>query len=660
MSLKVHHLAVPQKKYLSGGRLAALCAAASLLFFLAVVVRRAWLSDDAYITFRTVDNFINGYGLTWNTDERVQAYTHALWMFALSGVVALTREMYFTPIFFSIAMSLTAAGLLAWRGSRSWWASALGIFTLAMSNAFVDYSTSGLENPLSHLLMVVFLVVYFKKQPTLRKLFWLSLIASLAAVNRSDLLLVYIPALVYSWWQVRGWRSFGVAALGQLPLIGWEVFSLVYYGFLFPNTAYAKLNTGIATGESFRQGWFYLFHSLQNDPLTLVVIASGAVLALISGKKQQWPLAVGILLYLVYILKIGGDFMGGRFLTTLLLLAVALALQVDFRIVKGQWLLAVFVVVLVLGLSVPLPTYKVLTLAIQQEPEHAPVDGHGVADERLAYYMFTGLLKAWKLDEMPDHYNRRWGLEARAEAEENGVMTVTQHINIGIFGLFAGPQVHVVDGYALSDPLLARLPALYNRNWRIGHFERMVPEGYLETLESGENQFEDTDLGLYYEDLRLVTRGALFSPERWAAIWRLNSGQDDHLIDTMAYRFHDREMVELHMLQETKLEGFPSEDGRNLQIYTGGVVVNLPETLHAVQLEISLDHDDMYEIVYLREGYELGSQYLGDSKRSMGLALYEVSIPSEVSAEGFDHVQVYPFGGDGKYYLGHLTFQPEE
>ena len=40
----------------------------------------------------------------------------------------------------------------------------------------------------------------------------------------------------------------------------------------------------------------------------------------------------------------------------------------------------------------------------------------------------------------------------------------------------------------------------------------MVPDGYLETLESGENQFEDADLGMYYEDLRLVTQGPLFLP----------------------------------------------------------------------------------------------------------------------------------------------------
>ena len=42
------------------------------------------MGDDAHMTFRSVWNFVHGYGLTYNPDERVQAYTHPLWMFAIS------------------------------------------------------------------------------------------------------------------------------------------------------------------------------------------------------------------------------------------------------------------------------------------------------------------------------------------------------------------------------------------------------------------------------------------------------------------------------------------------------------------------------------------------------------------------------------------------
>ncbi len=34
------------------------------------------MGDDAYITYKTVYNFINEYGLRWNIAERVQSYTH--------------------------------------------------------------------------------------------------------------------------------------------------------------------------------------------------------------------------------------------------------------------------------------------------------------------------------------------------------------------------------------------------------------------------------------------------------------------------------------------------------------------------------------------------------------------------------------------------------
>jgi len=48
----------------------------ALLFFLVVIVRTAWVCDDAYITFRTARNFINGHGMRWNHFERVQSFTH--------------------------------------------------------------------------------------------------------------------------------------------------------------------------------------------------------------------------------------------------------------------------------------------------------------------------------------------------------------------------------------------------------------------------------------------------------------------------------------------------------------------------------------------------------------------------------------------------------
>ena len=54
-----------------------------ILIYAIAVLRTAWLSDDAYITFRVVDNAVHGLGLTWNPAERVQGYTHPLRLIAL-------------------------------------------------------------------------------------------------------------------------------------------------------------------------------------------------------------------------------------------------------------------------------------------------------------------------------------------------------------------------------------------------------------------------------------------------------------------------------------------------------------------------------------------------------------------------------------------------
>ena len=61
-----------------------------------VIIQNSWIAEDAYITLRTVGNFLHGFGLRWNIAERVQSYTHPLWFFLLSFGVFVTNEVYYT------------------------------------------------------------------------------------------------------------------------------------------------------------------------------------------------------------------------------------------------------------------------------------------------------------------------------------------------------------------------------------------------------------------------------------------------------------------------------------------------------------------------------------------------------------------------------------
>jgi hypothetical protein len=110
----------------------------ALALFFCVLIKNAWLSDDAYITLRTVSNFIHGYGLTWNADERVQTYTHPLWILLLSGTYFCVRSIYFSSLLLSLGVSAIAITLFAFRLVKSPLVAVVGLTILAASKSFVD------------------------------------------------------------------------------------------------------------------------------------------------------------------------------------------------------------------------------------------------------------------------------------------------------------------------------------------------------------------------------------------------------------------------------------------------------------------------------------------------------------------------------------------
>lgn len=493
------------------------------ILFAVVLVRTAWICDDAYITFRTVDNFVHGHGLTWNTDERVQVYTHPLWLFLVSSVDFITREIYFSVTALSLLISLAAAGVMAWRVSSGPRSAAMALLLGASSKAFVDYSTSGLENPLTHLLLVSFALVYLRGEFSSRRLFHLSLLAGLAACCRPDTILMYLPSLVFAVTKSRDRKRARPVLLGLLPLVLWETFSVIYYGFPFPNTAYAKLGTGIPALELVRQGGFYLLNSLRTDPLTLAAVAAGTTWACFRRNRRLLPLALGAWLYLAYVVWIGGDFMSGRFLTGPFFLAVLLLSQVGWR--RADAFGASFLIVAVAASLLPLAP-------VRSGPGYSreQFDGHGIADERGFYFPYSGLLASGRMGRAPV-IEKEAGLKARAAGG------VEVKYAIGFFGFFAGPGVHIIDPYGISDPLIARLPAVHNPRWRIGHFVRFIPRGYVRTLRRREILLDDRNLGEYYRRLNLVVRGKPFSLPRLREIYYLNTGRYNGLIDRSFYRF---------------------------------------------------------------------------------------------------------------------------
>ena len=471
-----------------------------LLLLAVVLVRTAWVCDDAFITFRVIDNLLHGHGLRWNIAERVQVYTHPLWLLALVPFSAMIGP-YYGSMLLGGALTLGLAGWLLARGAASTGAAVVALAALVGSQGFVDYGTSGLENPLAHALLVG---VYWRlRSPSTPGGDTVTAgLAFLAAVNRLDHLVLVAPALA-----VLGARRPGAVALGALPLVAWEGFALLYYGFPFPNTAYAKLGAGLPAGALARQAWTYLRVSWMWDPVTGWVTLAGVGLALAGRRRADLAVAAAIGLWHAYLVRAGGDHMAGRFLTPTFVLALLVGIQRPIGPRTAGGLVAGLAVAGALAHTPPLTSG---TNLIQNQ-----LGAGDVADERAFFYRISGLLRRPidpPLAEMPGCFE---GVDERARGRH-----VVGREMIGWFSYFAGPDVHVVDPLGLGDPLLARIPATAT-GYRAGHYRRIVPHGYVENAQDG-GVVRDPAVNAYFAELRLVTRGPLLSGERLRAMIALN------------------------------------------------------------------------------------------------------------------------------------------
>ncbi len=617
-----------------------------------VLLRTAWLCDDAYITFRTVDNFVHGYGPRWNISERVQSFTHPLWFLLLSLIYWFTREIYFSSLYLSLGLSLITAGLLVYVGRDRLLRTSVLLLGLLFSRAYVDYSSSGLENPLSHVLLAVFMLCYMRTAWTYRTLFCMSFLAGLGLLTRMDTLMIYGPCLISILVDKRDRYALTALTAGMMPLLVWLLFALVYYGFPFPNTAYAKLGAGIPASALAIQGLRYLQNSMVRDPITLFIIIAGVVAACCYGKRRFVVPSLGILLYLVYVVRIGGDFMSGRYLTLPLLLGTLLLLYLPFP--KRPAHIAAFTILIVIaGLATPNPT--ILSGADYGIKHKQVLDPYLIADERAFYFRRTGLWREKAKHKGLGHPAAGLGRTYRARKERHVITRDTT----GIFGYYAGSTTHIIDLYALSDPLLARLPMKYSPMWRVGHFWRKLPNGYEATLQSGVNQIEDPRLADYYEHLTIITQSPILSMNRLMTVLKFNRGYFDDLIDQERYRFPGLKRMDCMPLtdgDENILHGASEtiEGGVGLHIAWNGV-------RHDQEIQFAVEGGPYYLLFYKDEDILAIAPRLTASVfdyKGFAPGTVTVGVPKRARRNGYNGIRIMPMERFETYMIHAVRFAP--
>jgi arabinofuranosyltransferase len=511
--------------------------------------RNAWISDDALITFRSLDQLLAGNGPRWNAYERVQAYTSPAWFFLLAGM----RLFIADPYFAAIALSLSCCAMAVYLMHKSAGPRVnllLALMALLASPSVIDFTTSGLENPLGYLLATAFFVVAhrFQQQPGRQQLLRMLLVAGLTPLVRHDFVLVIWPAtlllLVDQRANVVARQLLAYSVIASLPFALWTIFSTIYYGLPFPNTAYAKLNTGIDQFSLIKTGATYTMVSLRDDPISAVLLA-GAIAIGWQQRGLQRALTNGMLLHLAYVVYVGGDFMRGRFLSVDILLAALMLAHANITPTRTTTASCAGLVLLALVLNPYSALFASGNLTTATHAYESYIQANtrdsGVIDEKNYYYRIHGLVPRLlgtaenNFEELCYFFTRCIRREVLQQCPPNNPplhCTFVMGPGLGHVGYYAGTNARIIDAMALTDPLLAQLPAA-NMVQRVGHYQRNIPRGYAESIANGTNQITDERIARLYDNIKLITQSdTLFSAARWRAIVALNTGKLRRLAHT--------------------------------------------------------------------------------------------------------------------------------
>jgi arabinofuranosyltransferase len=501
---------------------------AAFVLFLITLIRTAWISPRAYINFRVLENWIHGYGLGFNVGERVLPVSQPIWLLLLGSVYWFALSilqlpdlnlLYYLSIASSILISLfTFAWLLKMVSNNS--SKALIVITgLLISKAFIDYSTSGLENPLTHLLILLFLIQYARLAESHHRwdiphLTLISLIGSLLVALQWE----YFPLIGIIFFttgiRLRGgarrWASWGILLL---PLGLYLLFSAFCYGFPLPNMYVARFHAGLGWGRLARQGLMYLLNLIDFDPGSVIILVLGLLAVLFGRAHTFYPFVLGIFSSIALIVLTGGDSISGRLFSPLVFLSVLLLCQVDIELSKlGQVALLMIVVI---GLTAERSPLRGDLNYAYPEPDH-----RGVFDDRGVAYQSTGLLRLNRATIYPS--GSEWA-GGDWQFQEYRDVVVLDEYRFGMVAYQLGPESYVLATTGISDPLLARLPTVDRVVWDLFSLSREIPENYEVAVLEDPQEWSCGGLADYYGDLRMIVAHPLFSKGRIASIWRVVS-----------------------------------------------------------------------------------------------------------------------------------------
>ena len=310
------------------------------LFLLAIIIsfiyflnRASHIQDDAFITFRYIKNFIDGKGLVFNIGERVEGYTNFLWMIILIVPAFLKVNIIdasqFLSSFFGLSVLIVTYFISRSINLKSHYINnkkdfsglinLVPVFLLALSGAFSYWASSGMETSFFIFLILTGLFFYIRNDQSEKINYYTPIFISLATLTRPEGILFFV--IIYShkifFIIIRQRKSSSLlrkvfsrnnlleVSFFILPVLIHLIFRLIYYGYLLPNTYYAKVNYDYSTFES---GLEYLLLFAQDYLLYGIIFILPLFLLAVKELRFETSLFYLIIfLYSLYVIIIGGD-----------------------------------------------------------------------------------------------------------------------------------------------------------------------------------------------------------------------------------------------------------------------------------------------------------------------------------------------------------------
>ncbi len=289
-------------------------------------------SDDAYISFRYARNLADGIGPVWNRGDHVEGYSNFLWVALLAATRKLSLDTVDVARWSGFGLSVAAAAgacLLARKllpGVPGRLAGVVASLALASSGPWAVWAMAGLEGPLFATLLLAAALLHLRERE--RRAPVSGAVWALVAMTRPDGILLFGISGAFKLADVASRQrhalrddepgatpanSTGRGELLRLTIwsagfallfVPYFVWRLSYYGWLFPNTYYAKVGSGL---DQYDRGltYFAQFSRDYGGPLLLLVPAAIAFTSIKRGPALYLGALVGV--WMAYVVYIGGD-----------------------------------------------------------------------------------------------------------------------------------------------------------------------------------------------------------------------------------------------------------------------------------------------------------------------------------------------------------------